>query len=351
LIWNDPWYQEWQVFRQHIIALHYDELSLWANEAGIPRDKIFSAEGFIAPDAGQSPFAVRITSRGQNYDTSGVSIEGSIPRAGHLGAVLYGETAENQAPMEVPHSLFATFARMDPGWAVVETNATNLKKPLQEPHFAQSYHAFRDMFNFDAQEISVMAWNGSNGLYSAAPGYLPYTAWRNTPAEAAMRDFMVTHANLPRGARIWTFGAPGHPDDDGWRLEQGKVYARGSYLDLEFAGGTATLLSPPDQVIRTAMIDTLVLGLREQTPVAAMQIFARLDDKSPWVPIGTPIPSVKFGRTAAGLSVPLAWPKAWRAKGAIATELKIVLAFDTSQESARLDRIGLYPGVEHQSKP
>jgi len=63
------------------------------------------------------------------------------------------------------------------------------------------------MFNFDAQEVSVMAWNGSNGLYSALPEYLPYTAWRNTPAEAAMRDFMVTHANLPRGARLWTFGA------------------------------------------------------------------------------------------------------------------------------------------------
>ena len=261
LIWDDPWYQEWQVFRQHIIALHYDELSLWANEAGIPRDRIFSAEGFIAPDEGQSPFAVRITSHGQNYDTSGVSIEGSIPRAGHLGAVLYGETAENQAPMEVPHSLFATFSRMDPGWAVVETNATNLKKPLVQPHYSQSYHAFRDMFNFDAQEVSVMAWNGSNGLYSAMPGYLPYTAWRNTPAEAAMRDFMVTHANLPRGARLWTFGAPGYPDDDGWRLEQGKVYARGGYLDLEFDGETATLLSPPDQVIRTATIDATRAGI------------------------------------------------------------------------------------------
>ncbi|MGH8315571.1 MAG: hypothetical protein ACRETU_10535, partial [Steroidobacterales bacterium] len=277
LIWDDPWYQEWQVFRQHVIALHYDELSEWVHDTGIPRDKIFSAEGFIAPDRGQSPFAVRITSHGQNYDTSGVSIEGSIPRAGHLGAVLYGETAENQAPMEVPHSLFATFSRMDPHWAVVETNATNLKSPLVQPHYAQSYHAFRDMFNFDAQEVSVMAWNGSNGLLAGQPGYLPYTAWRNTPAEAAMRDFLVTHANLPRGSRIWTFGAPRYPDDDGWRLEQGRVYARGGYLDLEFDAATATLLSPPDQVIRTSIIDSIVLGLHDPAPVAAIQIFGRID--------------------------------------------------------------------------
>jgi hypothetical protein len=351
LIWDDPWYQEWQVFRQHIIALHYDELSQWVNEVGIPRDRIFSAEGFIAPDEGQSPFAVKITSHGQNYDTSGVSIEGSIPRAGHLGAVLYGETAENQAPMEVPHSLFATFSRMDPGWAVVETNATNLKKPLMQPPYAPSYHAFRDMFNFDAQEISVMAWNGSNGLYSDRAGYLPYTAWRNTPAEAAMRDFMVTHANLPRGARLWSFGAPGYADDDGWRLEQGKVYARGGYLDLEFNAATATLLSPPDQVIRTNTIDSLVLGLRDQTSVAAMQMFARLDSKSSWIAVGVPIPASKFQHIDAGILVPLGWPKALRTTDAIVAEMKVVLAFNPGTTSSRLDRIALYPGSPPWDRP
>ena len=351
LIWGDPWYQEWQVFRQHVIGLHYDDLSQWANEAGIPKDRIFSAEGFIAPDVGQSPFAVRITSRGKNYDTSGVSIEGSIPRAGHLGAILYGETAENHTPMEVPHSLFATFARMDPGWTVVETNATNLKKPLEQPRYSQSYHAFRDMFNFDAQEVSVMAWNGSNGLYSDQPGYLPYTSWRNTPAEAAMRDFMVTHANLPRGARLWTFGAPGYANDDGWRLEQGKVYARGGYLDLEFDAATATLLSPPDQVIRVATIYSIVLGLRDPARVAAMQIFARVDDKSPWVAVGAPIPTSRFQHVSAGIEVPLAWPHAFRAKGTIVAELKIVLAFNPGEMSARLDRIALYSGRARSGKP
>ena len=342
-IWGDPWYQEWQVFRQHIIALHYDDLSRWANEAGIPKDQIFSAEGFIAPDAGQSPFAVRITSRGHNYDTSGVSIEGSIPRAGHLGAVLYGETAENQTPMEVPHSLFATFARMDPGWTVVETNATNLKKALEQPRYSQSYHAFRDMFNFDAQGVSVMAWNGSNGLYSDQPGYLPYTAWRNTPAEAAMRDFMVTHADLSRGTRLWAFGAPGYSDDDGWRLEEGKVHARGGYLDLEFGAATATLLSPPDQVIRTATIGSVVLGLQDSGPIAAIQIFGRTDDLSPWVAIGAPIPATRFQHVDAGVQVPLTWPEALRAKGTIVTELKIVMAFDEGVTSARLERVALYP--------
>ena len=355
LIWGDPWYQEWQVFRQHIIAMQYDDLSQWVNQAGIPSDRIFTAEGFIAPDPRQSPFAVYITSRGQNYDTSGVSIEGSIPSAGHLGAVLYGDTAENQTPMEVPHSLFATFSRMDPGWAVVETNATNLKMPLLQPQYAQSYRAFRDMFNFDAQEISVMAWNGSNGLLAGQPGYLPYTAWRNTPAEAAMRDFMVTHANLPRGARLWTFGAPGYIDDDGWRLEQGKVYARGGYLDLEFDNATATLLSPPDQVIRPALIDSVILGLSDRSRLDAVQVFWRIDGNSPWTAVGPPVSGTALHSVNAGIQAPLAWPRSLRGKDVVVAELKIVLAFSPGNNSARLDRLALYPrsnqASSQRSKP
>ena len=158
-----------------------------------------------------------------------------------------------------------------------------------------------------------------------------------------MRDFMVTHANVPLRARLWTFGAPGYADDDGWRLEEGKVYARGGYLDLEFDAATATLLSPPDQVIRTATIDSIILGLRDAVPLAAMQVFGRIDDKSPWVAIGAPIPAARFQHVDAGVQVPLAWPGALRAKGTIVAELKIVLAFDRGVSSARLERVALYP--------
>ena len=166
-----------------------------------------------------------------------------------------------------------------------------------------------------------------------------------------MRDFMVTHANLPRGARLWTFGAPGYADDDGWRLEQGKVFARGSYLDLEFEAATATLLSPPDQVIRTAMIDSIVLGLRDPAPLAAIQIFGRVDRHSPWVAIGAPIPQSGFQRVDGGVRVPMIWPRALRAKNTIVAELKIVLAFNPGGKSARLDRVALYPGAMRPIEP
>jgi hypothetical protein len=222
-------------------------------------------------------------------------------------------------------------------------NATDLKAPMVQPYFARSYHAFRDMFNFDAREVSAMAWNGSNGLYAGQPGYLPYTAWRNTPAEAAMLDFMVSHANVPPGARLWTFGAPGYLDDDGWRLEQGKVYARGGHVDLEFDSATATLLSPPDQVIRAATTDSLILGLQNPSPLAAVQIFARIEPGAPWISLGEPVAAARFGHSAAGVRIPLTWPQAWRRNRAIAAELKIVMAFDAGVAVARLDRIALYP--------
>src|SRR5436853_1195230 len=40
-IWKDPWWNVWDEFRKHIVDLHYDDLSTWVHEAGIPRDRIF----------------------------------------------------------------------------------------------------------------------------------------------------------------------------------------------------------------------------------------------------------------------------------------------------------------------
>jgi len=343
IIWDDPWYQEWQVFRQHVIALHYDELSKWTHEAGIPKDRIFTAQGFIAPDPGNQPFALNITSRGKNFDTSGVSVEGSIPRYGHLGAVLYGETAENRTAMEGPHNLFATFARMDPQWGVVEFNNTNLKLAKSVPNYGQAYRSFRDMFNYDARMVSPMAWNGSNGLFVGQPDYVPYTSWRNTPAESAMKDFVVARADLPRGARLWTFGTATHAADDGWTLEQGTVSAGKGFVDLQFGGAVAVLSSPPDQVLRAASLETLYIGLRDSDSLVSVQVHARIDPGSPWQEIVPATAAASLARTAPGLAVPLAWPTDWRSRDRIAESLKIVLQFRAGVDRARIDRIALYP--------
>jgi hypothetical protein len=158
-----------------------------------------------------------------------------------------------------------------------------------------------------------------------------------------MRDFMVTHANLPLGARLWSFGAPGYLDDDGWRLEQGSVYARGGYVDLEFDGATATLLSPSDQVIRASTIGYLILGLHNPSTLAAVQVFARTEPGAPWTALGAPVDRAEFTRTPAGVRIPLTWLQAWRRNQQIVAEMKIVMAFEPGVAATRLDRIALYP--------
>ncbi len=116
VIWDNLWYQEWQVFRQHIIALHYDDLSQWVHEAGISKDRIFSAEDSSAPiravavRPAHHPAADRTTIRRASRSKAR-----SQARA-ISGQYSMATTAENRTQMEGPHSLFAAYSRMDPGW-------------------------------------------------------------------------------------------------------------------------------------------------------------------------------------------------------------------------------------------
>ena len=43
-------YRDWDTFRKHLVALHYDELAQWTHDAGIPKERIFTAQGFVAPE-------------------------------------------------------------------------------------------------------------------------------------------------------------------------------------------------------------------------------------------------------------------------------------------------------------
>lgn len=337
-VWDDPWYRKWDTFRKHLVALHYDELARWTHEAGIPKDRIFTAQGFVAPEADVRPFAVRIASAGQNYDSGGVSIEGSIPRAGHLGAILYGPAAENRVRMEHRHGLFATFARMDPGWAVVESNTADLKRPEQYPTYAQAYRAFRDLFNYDARQVSLMAWNGSNGIFAGQPDYVSYTSWRNTPAEEAMRDHLVSHAGLPLGSRLWTFGSAQHADDDGWTVEGGSLQAQRTRLVVTPGADRVSLLSPADQVIRKPNASALVVGVAPGA-VRRIEVWAEAAPGSGWLRMGDGDEG-SWKMHAAGVEMALQWPTGWP-DDAIAERLRIVLAPAMPDRAVTVDRVAL----------
>ncbi len=333
--WRDPWSQQWDVFRKHIVQLHYAELAEWAHAAGIPANRIFTAQAFTAQDAELRPISTWVTDPSQDSDSAGVSIEGAVPRVGHLGTILYGMAAQNKLDyLNSGHNLFATIARMDRMWAVVESNATDLKHPTVLPGYANSYREFRDLFNYGGRQVALMAWNGSNGIYAGMPGFVPYTSWRNTPAEQAMMDFMVSHANVPRGSILWTFGSATYSDDDGWTAIRGAIAPDRGALDFVPLSDRLTLRSPPDQVIRPDVIKQLLLRIDGPGKLDYAVISAHADGDNQW----------RVVAQARDSSIALVWPKPWLAGNTIVDQLELELFFTPGAAHSRLTRVLLYPG-------
>jgi hypothetical protein len=324
--WDDPWYNAWDVFRKHLVDLHYDELSRWAHEAGIPRDAIFSAQGFAAPYGNNRPFALRVASTGQNYDSAGMSLEGAKPSHGHLGAILYGRAAENDIPTENGRSLFHNFATVDPAWGVVEFSVAALNRADDVAGYARAYRAFRDIFNFDGRFVTPMAWNGSRGSEAGQPGFRPHTAWRETAAEDAMRHFARSRAGVPQGGRAWTFGSPVLASDDGWRATEGSVASARGKLVVSPQGARAVLESPPDQIVRPAVHGTLRIDLTAPARVRSLRVLARVAAGDAWLPLSRH--AWRASDRGRRLDASLTWPREITSRGATASAVRIELEVD-----------------------
>lgn len=330
--WLDPWYLEWDAFRKHVIHLHYVELADWVHAMGVPSDRIFTAQAFTAPDPGLRPVSIDLRGWTPDYDSAGVSIEGSVPRKGHLGTIMYGLSAQDRHGMANGRGVYSNIARHDEAWAVVESNATDLKMPKRNPDYEASYRMFRSINNYDGRQIGLMAWNGSNGMFDDDPDFLPYTAFRNTDSERAMKDAMIARADLPRGSRLWTFGAARHPTDDGWTTSRGTLSEGYGHIDVAPDGGIVEIVSPPDQVIRTNRLDLALVRSFAGPKPRSIAVHARLAEDKPWVEVG---------RAEGGERVTLRWPKEWA--GAIASQVKLELGYAPDVVAARLDRVLLYP--------
>ncbi len=282
--WHDSWVREWEHFRRHLVALHYDELAQWLVEAGIPRDRIWSSQGLMAPAPDAQPLALRLASPVKNHDSGGVCIEGSRPRDGHLGAIVYGAAATNEMPMENGRSLYPTLAAIDPGFAIVEFNTADLREPARHPTYADAYRALRDLWNAGARFVSPMAWNGSNGAQATSADYVTFTAWRNTPLEEAACDFLLERSGLPLGSKLWTFGTGSYASDDGWTAGNGSMRMQPGRLEaIADAKGLLMLVSPREVAVSSDAIDAFVVGIRSDVAVETIEVTAcAANDPGAW---------------------------------------------------------------------
>ncbi|MDR2155194.1 MAG: hypothetical protein LBE78_09255 [Burkholderiaceae bacterium] len=299
--WEHPWYAVWEQFRRHLVKLHYDELSQWVAEAGIGTDRIYSSQGFMPPGELFDPIPERLDSVAKNYDTAGVSIEGSVPSHGRLGAIIYGASAINRIRMEGQASLFAEFRRYSLEWAVVEHNTADLKAPQRPATYAQAYCSLREIVNYGARLVSPMAWNGSPGEAADTDNFRAYTSLRRSPLEEAMTHFMLARADLPRRARLWTFGAVTHSDDDGWQVgEQPAVAAHvgalAGQLDVQ---GSAVFTSPPELACAAGDYQGVVVQAQVLDPTLTLALEAQTDDGS-WRALCLATPWLRLEQSAAG---------------------------------------------------
>lgn len=287
----------------------------------------------MAPASYALPFAVRINSPLKNYDTGGMSVEGAVPADGHLGAILYGKSAVNQIRMEEGRSLFSVFRKFDPDWAMVEINTADLRNPSRLPDFAEDYRSLREIYNYGARFISPMAWNGSRGTFAGQPGFVAYTALRNSPLEDAIKSFMISHANLPRRSRLWTFGAEEIADSDGWIPSTGTQGAigHGIFTLRTNSDGYGALESPDDLSFRPADYRAIIIKARDSGALQSIRVEAQRENGE-WLQILPMTEAAKLQQVKGGMLLPLSGPGTdtefqrirliWKTSSAVPLELE-----------------------------
>lgn len=233
----------WEQFRRHIVHRHYSDLADWLVEAGIQPAHIFSSQGFTAPREPIDPFALTLDSSVKNYETGGMSLAGSKPEKGHIGAILYGDSARNAIRTEDGRPFFQSMRELDPDWAVVEFNPADLRDPAARlPDYAFAWDCLRQIFNHGARYLNLMAWNGNSGLDRNQDFFSAHMALRDTPLEHAVIDFMLMHADVPRGSLCYTFGSNRHTCNDGWSSTDSELQPTAA--GLKIIGWPATLNAP-----------------------------------------------------------------------------------------------------------
>jgi len=247
-LWNteDKFLNLWEEFRRHVVQRHYSDLASWLSDVGISSNVIYSSQGFTAPQFSFEPFALKLNSPVKNYDSGGMSLEGSKPEKGHIGAILYGESARNNIRTENRIPFFENILKLDPDWAVVEFNPADLRdSPKALPDYGFAWECLREIFNHQARLINLMAWNGSTANDIDKDYFNAHMALRDTPLELAVIDFMLVYSDVPRGSVCYSFGSNNFASTDNWTSRDTQLTATTDGLKVHINNAESFILYAP----------------------------------------------------------------------------------------------------------
>jgi len=339
---KNRWDELWGQFRRHLVHQHHNDMAAWIAEMGISPYKIFTAQGFAATVGRVLPLPIRIMSPGKNYDTAGVSIEGSKPSDGQLGAIIYGASALNIARTENEISLFDNIQQFDMDWGIPEFNLSDIAKPKVLPDYDKAYEAVLQIFNSNARYASPMAWNGFNGIYADHPEFVSYTSWRNTPAERAFLDFAAARNGLARTAKMWPFGFRGALTTDGWSSSAKSISARNGYLYVNPTNAVQNISSPEFQ-LRYGGEQLLAILFQPMPESARIQAVMHNLETGKEIPIGKTMTGAEINTANAGIGHE--WSFTYPAGQRSHLILKI-----QSTETIAIDNIAIIPVSKTQDK-
>jgi hypothetical protein len=179
---TDPWYALWIRFKRHLVARHYADLSQWACEAGMSRDRIYTAVG-IADGMVPREFDGRV--HGWN-DQAGVSLRGGKPGCGHLGVVMYGPAIRGEGMRTDGRSILDAVTGIDPAFGVVEFHPANLDIPNRFPTHAESRDALERLLGAGARFLSPM-WGRTASEQTLSPAqFRAFEAMEGTAFETEL---------------------------------------------------------------------------------------------------------------------------------------------------------------------
>jgi len=199
----------------------------------------------------------------------------------------------------------------------------------------------RELFNYHGRLISPMAWNGNHGEWVDQPGFHAHTAFRLTPMEEAVKDFMREYAYLPRRALYWPFGNRRHDNADGWTAENPNtiLWPEQGRLRWHHPAGISSLLSPEDLALDPDIHKTLIVSPNRKGRLRAIGVDYedRNVPEAGWQEVYpmTPISQLEYDDT--GLVLPLGW-------SAVSQPSRIRIRFDMrSKGESSFEHVAILP--------